>query len=155
MANLTPYQSSIATYAAQFSVPESWIKAVIMTESSGNPRAFRAEPKINDGSYGLMQLLLRTARGLGFTGESAQLFDPDTNIRYGTQLLADLRRRFGANFQRVYSAYNSGNPDLYLTSAQVKLNVDRASGWLKTFFVVAPPVALVALALGAYALSRG
>jgi len=107
-------------------VPESWISAVIETESSWNPGAYRAEPQINDGSYGLMQILVKTARGLGYTGDPDGLWDPATNIDLGTKLLNELRGRYGEDFRRVYSAYNSGKPDLWQTSTQVGANVKRA-----------------------------
>lgn len=119
------FDDLIQQNAAHFGVPESWIRAVIQTESSFNPAAYRAEPQIQDASYGLMQLLYRTAKGLGYTGTPEGLYDPATNIRLGTQLLADHMRRYGDDIRRVYSAYNSGKPDLWETSSQVKSNVER------------------------------
>lgn len=119
------FDSFVSKYAAIYSVPEAWIQAVIQTESSGNPNAYRAEPRINDASYGLMQLLFGTAKKLGYTGEPNGLFDPDTNIRLGAKLLADLRSRYGENAERVYSAYNSGNPDAFKSNTQVSTNVER------------------------------
>lgn len=120
------FDDIIAKYALRFNVPEVWIKAVIRTESNFDPEAYRAEPQIQDASYGLMQLLYGTARGLGFTGSANDLYDPDTNIRLGTQLLSDLQKRYGDDFRRIYSAYNSGNPDRWQTSSQVRANVERA-----------------------------
>lgn len=130
-SRLAPFEGDIVGSATLYNVPASWVRAVIMTESSGDPNAYRAEPQINDGSYGLMQLLLRTARGLGYAGTTAGLYDPATNIDLGTKLLRDLRRSYGTNFERVYSAYNSGNPDRYRTSTQVAANVARAVTWLR------------------------
>jgi soluble lytic murein transglycosylase-like protein len=127
------YNLLISIASKKYAVPSAWIKAVIATESSFNPNAYREEPKINDASRGLMQILLRTARGLGFTGVPVQLFEPDINIDLGTKLLAELRTRCGTNFDRVYSAYNSGGCDTFLTSAQVARNVERARGYLKIF----------------------
>lgn len=126
------FDAIISKYADIHGVPFQWIKAVIATESSFYPKAYRAEPQINDGSYGLMQLLGRTARNLGFTGDASQLFEPDLNIQYGTKLLAQLQRSYGDDFRRIYSAYNSGKPDLYLTSTQVGSNVDRAMRYLES-----------------------
>lgn len=123
--------ASVARYAAEFRVPVAWVYAVIMTESSGRDNAYRAEPQIGDASYGLMQLLLRTARGLGYEGPPAGLFDVETNVRLGTTLLGQLRARHGDDFDRVYSAYNSGSPTRYLTNAQVATHVSRAREWLQ------------------------
>lgn len=127
------FDIAIQTAALKWDVPEVWIRAVIETESAWNPNAFRAEPQINDASRGLMQLLMRTARGLGFAGSENDLFDPDTNIDLGTKLLGDLRRKYGDDFRRIYSAYNSGKPDLYLTSTEVAAHVKRAVSILEKY----------------------
>jgi soluble lytic murein transglycosylase-like protein len=113
------YDDIIAKYASIYNVPEVWIKAVITQESSYDPNAYRAEPSINDASYGLMQILYKTAQGLGYAGIPEGLYDPDTNIMLGTKLLSSLRLQWGDNVQAVYSAYNSGSGTKYLTSPTV------------------------------------
>lgn len=75
------------TYDGWF-VPAS-VMAFIEIESSFDPKAYRAEPRLRDGSYGLMQLLGSTARGLGFAGDLDALFDPEENIPLG---MKDLRQ---------------------------------------------------------------
>jgi len=138
----------ISASSARWGVPFQWVKAVIGTESNFNPGAYRAEPRIGDASYGLMQLLSETARGLGWSGyDPEELFEPALNIDLGTKLLADLRGRYGDNFNRVYSAYNSGRPDLWETSSQVRHNVDRALDWLDRVMAEHPEA--VAAAAGA------
>jgi len=117
------YDDIIAKYALQYNVPEPWIRAVIATESSWNVNAYRAEPSIGDASYGLMQLLYRTAAGLGYSGDPVGLYDPDTNIGLGTQLLSQLRAKWGDDVQAVYSAYNSGSGTSYLSNASVATHV--------------------------------
>lgn len=124
------FDDLISKWAGYFGVPFEWVKAVIATESSFYAKAYRAEPRINDGSYGLMQLLNRTAVSLGYSGDPAGLFDPDTNIKYGTKLLAQLQASYGDNFSKVYSAYNSGNANAYTTNPLVASNVSRAIGYL-------------------------
>lgn len=138
---LEQFQSLISSASQKWGVPELWIKAFIMTESSGDPNAFRAEPKINDASYGLMQLLYRTAQGLGYSGDASGLFDPAVNIDLGTHLIADWRRSLGDDFKAVYSAYNSGSPNTYLSSPQVASNVNRAISFLENFIKEEPLVA--------------
>lgn len=135
------YQALISKHAAAFGLPEAWIKAVMQQESSGIPNAYRAEPRINDASYGLMQLLYRTAKGLGYTGEPDGLYDPDTNIFLGAKLLAQLRTQYGDDLRRVYSAYNSGKPDTYLTNQQVASNVEKVIGYLTQFLKTEPLIA--------------
>lgn len=130
--------------AARYGIPFQWIKAVIGTESNFNPDAYRAEPQINDASYGLMQILSRTARGLGFSGDPDDLFDPAINIELGSKLLAQLRRSYGEDFRRIYSAYNSGNPDRWETSSQVARNVNRALDWLSRVTAEHPEAVTIA-----------
>ena len=148
------FDALIADAAARYGLPFSWIKAVVATESNFDPMAQRSEPQINDESIGLMQLLTATARGLGFTGSIDELYDPWINIDLGARLLAQLKSRYGS-FRRVYSAYNSGNPDRWETSSQVLHNVERAEEWLARVIEEHPEAAaaagaglLVLLALG-------
>lgn len=65
------------------------IEAVVMTESSGRTEAVRAEPRIGDESRGLMQVLGKTARALGFPAHESPdaLFDPDVGVLYGVKVL--------------------------------------------------------------------
>lgn len=118
------FDGSIARYAALWNVPEAWIRAVIEVESSWDPEAYN--PSDPTGAWGLMQLLYRTAQGLGYDGAPEGLFDPDTNIYYGAKLLGQLRIQYGDDFRRIYSAYNSGNPDKWESSSEVYGNVMRA-----------------------------
>lgn len=130
---LNDYKDDIANASTDYGIPVSWIQAVIMTESSGNPNAYRAEPQINDASYGLMQLLYSTAKGLGYAGAAEGLYDPKTNVRLGTYYLKQIASRpnVGMDIERVYSAYNSGKPDNYLTNPTVKANVARLMSFLQ------------------------
>src|SRR6185436_19757705 len=123
--------NSIVTQAANdWGVPAEWIKAVIEVESSGNPNAYN--PADPGGARGLMQIIASTARAYGVE-DLAELFDPVVNIAVGTHLLSDLRRRYGDDFRRVYSAYNSGGPDKWTWSEQVAANVARALSALEGY----------------------
>lgn len=125
------FDDLINAASVKYGVPVPWIQAVIQTESSWNPQAYRAEPQIGDASYGLMQLLYRTAQGLGFAGPADKLFDPAINIDLGTKLLSQLRARWGDDFRAIYSAYNSGSPTKWQTSSEVAANVARAMAALE------------------------
>lgn len=120
------FDTEIQSAASAWNVPVSWIQAVIEVESSWNPKAYRAEPDQGDASFGLMQLLGKTAASLGYTGTAEGLYEPSTNISLGAELLSQLRAKYGDDFRRVYSAYNSGRPDLWKYSTQVAANVARA-----------------------------
>lgn len=98
-------------------VPQPLIKAVIGAESAYDPRAYRAEPQINDASRGLMQLLERTARSLGHVGGVDSLFDPLNSINLGSKLLAENYKHARAGkpgaapgdlWEVAISAYNAG-----------------------------------------------
>lgn len=104
------YDQIVFAASVNYEVEVPLIKAVIMTESSFQPNAYRAEPAIKDGSYGLMQLLFRTAVSLGFPNDPAQharLFDPPTNIDLGVKLLSQLQKRY-SDVDEIYAAYNAG-----------------------------------------------
>jgi soluble lytic murein transglycosylase-like protein len=80
----------------------------IQQESSFNPRAYRAEPQINDGSTGLVQLLLVTANHYENVTQQ-QLYDPETNIRIAMKYMADNLNDYGGDIQDAIAAYNSGS----------------------------------------------
>lgn len=127
------FDDIIASAAANYNVPQSWVRAVIETESNWNPDAFN--PSDPGGARGLMQITGPLAKMFG-VDDVQRLFDPVVNIDLGARLLGQNRSRYGDDFRRVYSAYNSGKPDLYLTSAEVARHVERAvaalSRWADT-----------------------
>lgn len=84
------------------------IKAIVWAESNFNPRAYRAEPHVQDGSYGLMQTLLGTARWMGYGGPPEGLYDPATSIEFGTRYLKKQILRYGGNTPSAVAAYNAG-----------------------------------------------
>ncbi|MGH8652971.1 MAG: lytic transglycosylase domain-containing protein [Gammaproteobacteria bacterium] len=108
MINLAPYEIFILSSAKKYSVPSEIIKAIIIQESSGRPGAYREEKKIKDASRGLMQILLGTARQLGFSGPPDDLFSPEINIDLGTKYLAYQFSRY-QNWDDAFAAYNSGS----------------------------------------------
>lgn len=134
-ANENSWDDAIQTAAARYGVPIGIVKATIGKESSFNPRAFAPEPGIGDASRGLMQLLARTARGLGYSGpigddaaKAGGLYDPALSINLGTKLLRELRGRYpSAGWDEIYSAYQRG-----------KLEHDPTTGALPNENKVAP-----------------
>lgn len=105
------FDREIADAARDYRVPVPMLKAIIAAESAFNPRAYRFEKHLNDASYGLMQLLYKTARSLGYTGQPDGLYDPRTNIRLGAAYIADNLRTAAGNghsMEAAISAYNAG-----------------------------------------------
>jgi soluble lytic murein transglycosylase-like protein len=96
------YEALIAMHAAANGVPVSLVKRVMMRESRGNARA------VSKGNYGLMQIRLQTARGVGYTGSAAGLLDANTNLTYAVKYLAGAYRVAGGNEARAIAYYQSG-----------------------------------------------
>lgn len=89
------------------------VMAVMQIESAFKPLAYRAEPHINDASYGLMQVLYSTAVDRGFGGPAEGLYDPETNIRIGMRHLKwshDYLAQRMPGFTELHwiSSYNGG-----------------------------------------------
>ena len=57
-----PHDALVAKHAAAHGVPESLVRRVIHIESKGNARI------VSKGNYGLMQIRLGTAKGMGYRG---------------------------------------------------------------------------------------
>jgi soluble lytic murein transglycosylase-like protein len=118
--NENKYNDLISQAASDNSVSASIVKGIIAQESNFVPSAYRAEPSVGDASYGLMQILYTTAQGLGYTsGRPAYppviplqgLFDPATNIAFGTIFFSDLVNTAANNgwgVDSAISAYNAG-----------------------------------------------
>ncbi|WP_242343651.1 MULTISPECIES: lytic transglycosylase domain-containing protein [Anaeromyxobacter] len=87
-------------------VPAALVKAVIMRESSWNPRAVSRA-----GALGLMQLLPATAAKVGVSRE--ELFDPAKNILGGVRLLAVLLRHYRGDVISALTAYNARPRELF------------------------------------------
>jgi hypothetical protein len=97
-----PHDALIARHAAANGVPEHLIRRVIRIESRGNATAVHA------GNYGLMQIRLGTARGVGYSGDAQGLLDPDTNLTYAVKYLAGAYRAAGCDADRAVSYYQRG-----------------------------------------------
>ncbi len=116
-ANFAKYRPTVDKYLSKYDIPRAYwpyVYALVHQESGWDPNSFRAEPRVQwgnagDASYGLFQLLQSTASGLGFKGENLDLYEVETNCKYGAMLIRRLLDRFG-NLKDALSAYNSGKP---------------------------------------------
>ncbi|WP_188409527.1 lytic transglycosylase domain-containing protein [Agaricicola taiwanensis] len=97
-------RAMVARHAAANGVPYNLAHGVIMVESRYNARA------TGPGGYiGLMQLSYRTAKGMGYSGTRAGLYDPDTNLRYGMKYLGGALRLAGGSTCGAVSKYQGGH----------------------------------------------
>lgn len=99
------YSDLVIKYAEEYSLPEELIYAVIRTES-----AFKPEAVSPAGAQGLMQIMPDTKAWIEFRlkiESETDIFDPETNIKYGTFLLSYMLNQFG-NEECALAAYNAG-----------------------------------------------
>jgi Transglycosylase SLT domain len=112
------FHAGINEAASKYGVPAQLIIATICTESSGNPKALRLEPRwVSDlatphqVSPGLMQTLISTARGaLGNQKiDRAWLFNPRNSIMAGTAYIKSQAGSTNLDPPLVAAAYNAGS----------------------------------------------
>ena len=97
-----PYAADIAEASRRFSIPESWIRAVMRVESHGQVKA--VSPK---GAIGLMQIMPDTWTGLRLRYRLGRNpHDPRDNILAGAAYLREMHDRYGA--AGFLAAYNAG-----------------------------------------------
>ena len=101
-ANGNNLDALIARHAAANNLPENLIRRVIKRESGGNARA------VSKGNFGLMQIRLGTARGMGYRGSAAGLLDADTNMTYAVKYLAGAYHAADGNANRAVHYYAAG-----------------------------------------------
>ena len=117
--------------AAEYGIPPDLLRAVVHVESGGNPWAMRyedhwrwftdldkysgsyqsldTEKQAQKTSWGLMQIMGGTARGMGFDGRFlSELLDPETNLTWGCMYLRNQYLRYGC-WEDAVAAYNAGS----------------------------------------------
>jgi soluble lytic murein transglycosylase len=110
MAWPLPFNTSVRQAAKEFELDPAFVYAVMREEST-----YRPQVTSRSGAIGLMQIIPptadRIARALGIRAFDPEvLFDPRTNIRFGTYYLKDLTERFAGSSPLAIAAYNAG-PD--------------------------------------------
>lgn len=101
------YSEYVEKYAAEYEIDEDLIYAVIKTESD-----FDCEAVSGVGARGLMQIMEETFDWIKFRLDDDitvydEMFDPETNIRYGAYLVDYLLEKFGDRDTAI-AAYHAG-----------------------------------------------
>lgn len=95
-------EALIARHAERYDIPPRLLRRVVWRESKFNPNA-------RNGPYwGLMQIRVDTARGLGFRGAPGDLLDANTNLTYAAAYLANAYRVAGRDEKRAVMLYARG-----------------------------------------------
>lgn len=101
------YDGLVSTWSVQYGVPEYVIYAMIKVESN-----FDSAKQGEHGKIGLFQLTPEQYLALANAEHdpeinAAALYDPNTNIRYGTLYLSKLYQKYGM-WSTVYAAWYAG-----------------------------------------------
>lgn len=94
----------IAAHAKAAGLPAELAEAVVRHESRFNPKA-----RGRHGEIGLMQIKPQTARGLGYSGTAAGLYDVETNLKWGMAYLAGAYKLAGGDTCGTILRYNAGH----------------------------------------------
>ncbi|AWN36777.1 transglycosylase SLT domain-containing protein [Methylobacterium radiodurans] len=120
-------------------VPASFVHAVVKRESNYNPNAR------GGSALGLMQIKHATAKGLGYQGDAAGLYDPATNLRYGVAYLAGAYKTAKGDLAQAYAYYNRGyyyaakRQGIATEVASVVAPVAASASAVASLFTGAPP----------------
>lgn len=119
-------RSIIEMMGVKYGLDPDLIEAFCMQESSGDPGAVRVEfgfyerytKPLNYSdteevcramSWGLMQIMGETARGMGYQGKwLTGLLDPEINLDYCCRYLKGRLDKYG--YEKGIASYNSGKP---------------------------------------------
>jgi len=116
------FYPTVKLYADMYGVPPDLATAIFGLESNFNPNSYRYEPHIKDASYGIAQVLYRTAQDSGFKGEVKELFEPAKSIKYGMIYLKGLKDKYGTNLSDIIASYNMGFPRKKENTTQIIIN---------------------------------
>ncbi len=98
------YSGLIAKHARAAGVPVRLALAVVEVESG-----FRPNARGRAGEIGMMQIMPRTARFIGYKGRMKNLYKPSTNLKYGMKYLGKAYRLGGKSTCGAILKYNAGH----------------------------------------------
>lgn len=127
------YSEKAMIWGVALKLDPALILGCMFSESGGNPKAYRFEPKRNEASYGLMQVLFSTAQDIvgwlkkepfgedkpgnyipaDFVLDKSNIYNENLNIMLGSRYLLYQYTRYSSVFGKtkveyMYAAYNAG-----------------------------------------------
>lgn len=112
------FSEYVETFSDEYGVPEYVIYAVIKVESD-----FVSNAESHAGAIGLMQIMPDSFEWISMrlkrNSEPGMMYDPRTNIEYGTYMLSYLYSRYN-RWDAAFAAYNAGHRrvDAWLEDSQ-------------------------------------
>lgn len=97
-----PYRTRYEKAWGNFLTPDTYAKMLGITRDT--------EAMAQAHSYGLMQIMGATARGLGFKGYLSSIVLSDIGLDWGCRYLAIQFDRFKKDIHQTISSYNAGTP---------------------------------------------
>ena len=105
----TDYEEFVLKYSKEYNVDPVLIFSIIKTESGFDPKATS-----DVGARGLMQIMPEAFNWLKFHMNDNRditfdsMYDPQTNIQYGTYFLSFLMQRYDNSIELTAAAYHGG-----------------------------------------------
>ena len=105
----TKYEEYVIEYSNEFDMDPRFVFAIINTESHFDPRATSEV-----GARGLMQLMDEAYNWVKYRLDDQEsksfddMYDPKTNIKYGTYMLKYLYDKYDGSYQLTAAAYHGG-----------------------------------------------
>jgi hypothetical protein len=137
----TAYTDLIRQVALSCELPFDMLEAQVLTESGGNPWAFRYEDAFfqryiahNSNalgakfgpfaacSCGLMQIMVETALEIGFTDRPEHLFEPRVGLVWGARQMARLLKWSNGEYRQALAAYNTGRGNWQSSAGTLYVN---------------------------------
>lgn len=112
---LSAIEALVEKHAEAYDVPVDLALALVQVESSYNPKATG-----RNGEIGLLQISPKTARGIGYKGDTKALYDPDTNLTWGMKYLGKAQKLAGGDICGTLLRYNAGLDAKRMNSASSK-----------------------------------
>lgn len=124
------YEEHVEKYSKEYNLDKNLVYSIIKVESNFNQNAVSRK-----GASGLMQITPDTSKYIGKLlgikdSSSVEIFDVETNIRFGCFYFSKLYKDFGGDLDCALAAYNGGEGNLrkwlnIYTDENGKLDVEK------------------------------